>query len=303
MPRSRSDLPPGEHSVTARVGARPRRRVAVHRPERPHIVRAAVAVHRPEQPHIVRAVAAVHGADQSQVARDILAAHPGGPPGEVLPYANAGIAASLCAIVFSVLSAACGAAPVRAAAPSCPSAAIVVLASQADIARIAPCATLAGVVIRSGAALDTSVLRALTTITGDLVVGPTVGIHEVALGELRVVEGAIRVANNGLLQGLFLPKLERAGQIDIDGNVAVTTISLPRLADVRGALRITSNASLEVVDMPMLQTIANELVLAGAPELTLVDASQLTRAASVSLDAPKLPPELADRLRAAATTP
>jgi LytS/YehU family sensor histidine kinase len=178
-----------------------------------------------------------------------------------------------------------------------------VLASQADIARIARCATLAGVVIRSGAALDTSILRALTTITGDLVVGPTVGTHEVTLGELRVVEGAIRVANNGLLQGLFLPKLERAGRIDIDGNVAITTISLPRLAVIQGALHITDNASLEVVDIPMLESIAQELVLAGAPQLTLVDASQLKRAASVSVHAPRLPSELTDRLRAAATAP
>jgi hypothetical protein len=178
-----------------------------------------------------------------------------------------------------------------------------VLASQADIARIARCATLAGVVIRTGAALDTSALRALTTITGDLVVGPTVGINEVTLAGLRVVEGAIRVANNGLLQGLFLPELERAGLIDIDGNVAVTTISLPRLATVGGALHITDNASLELVDVPMLQSIAQELVLTGAPQLTLVDASQLKRAASVSLNAPKLLPELADHLRAAAAAP
>lgn len=203
----------------------------------------------------------------------------------------------------AVVAVACGgpadpAAPARPGAPSCPTDGAVVLASRADIARIAGCTTLAGVVIRSGAALDTSALHALATITGDLVIGPTVGIAEVSFRALRVVEGAIRVHNNGLLQGLFLPHLERAGAIDIDGNVALTTISLPRVATVGGPVRITDNASLEVVDVSMLQSIAQDLVVTGAPQLTLIDASELASAASVQLDARKLPQELADRLRA-----
>jgi hypothetical protein len=177
-----------------------------------------------------------------------------------------------------------------------------VLASQAAIRQVAPCTTLPGVWIRSGAALDTSVLRA-QTITGDLVIGPTVGTAEVAFGELRTVEGAIRVSSNGLLQGLFLRKLERAARIDIDGNVALTTISLPHLAATRGALRITDNASLEAVDMPMLESIAQALVLTGAPQLTLLDAPALLHAASVEVQAPKLPAEVIERLRAIANAP
>jgi len=199
----------------------------------------------------------------------------------------------------------CGtpATPARPAAPICPTDHAVVLASRADVARTAGCTTLAGVVIRSGAALDTSALRALVTITGDLLIGPTVGIQEVSLGELRVVEGAIRVHNNGLLQGLFLPRLERAGSIDIDGNVAITTISLPRLASVGGALRITANMSLELIDTPQLQSIAQDLVITGAPQLTLLEAPQLKSAAGVQLEASKLPSELVDRLRATPAAP
>jgi hypothetical protein len=178
-----------------------------------------------------------------------------------------------------------------------------VLASQADIARLARCTTARGVTIRSGAALDTSVLHALATITGDLVIGPTVGTEEITLGELRVVEGAIRVAGNGLMQGLFLRSLERAGRIEIDGNVAITTVSLPRLAAVRGAVRITDNASLELVDVPRLVAIDQELVLTGDPKLVLVEAAQLQSARAVELDVPALPADVAARLRAVAATP
>ena len=202
------------------------------------------------------------------------------------------------------LSPTCGSRPpaVTPVAASCPTRGPVVLASQADIRQVAPCTTLRGVWIRSGAALDASVLR-VQTITGDLVIGPTVGTAEVAFGELRTVEGAIRVSSNGLLQGLFLRNLERAARIDIDGNVALTTISLPRLAAIRGALRVTDNTSLEAVDMPALHSIDQELVLTGAPQLTLLDAPELQHAASVEINAPKLPADVTDRLRAIGKSP
>lgn len=207
------------------------------------------------------------------------------------------------ATITALALAACGATPAGPAAPSCPADREIVLASQADIARLARCTTAHGVTIRSGASLDTSVLHALVTITGDLEIGPTVGIEEITLGELRVVEGAIHVVSNGLLQGLYLPHLERAGRIEIDGNVAITTVSLPRLTVVRGALRITDNASLELVDLSALGVIDQELVLTGDPQLTLVEAAQLQRAATVRLDVPKLPPDVTERLRAVTTAP
>lgn len=181
--------------------------------------------------------------------------------------------------------------------PSCPDRAVVI-ASQADVARLAGCKALPGLVIRSGGALDVSRLHALVTITGDLVIGPTIAVEEVTLGELRVVSGAIRVVSNGRMQGLYLSRLERAGRITIDGNVAVTTISLPHLETVRGALAITDNASLELVDLPVLTAVDGELVLVHNPRLALLDAAQLRHAASVQLDAPRLPPETAARLRA-----
>jgi hypothetical protein len=200
-------------------------------------------------------------------------------------------------------AAACGGAPAHPTGASCPGDRAVVLASRADIARIAHCTVLAGVTIRSAAALDTAALAALATITGDLVIGPTVGIDEVTLGGLRSVGGAVRVVSNGLLQGVFLPRLERAGRIEIDGNVALTTVSLPRLARVDGAVRVTDNAELALLDLPALTVVDQALVLSADPKLALVDAGALRHAGSVALDVPELPPDVADRLRAAGTAP
>jgi len=162
---------------------------------------------------------------------------------------------------------------------------------------------LAGVTIRSAAELDTSGLAALATITGDLVIGPTVGIDTVSLGGLRTVGGNVRVVSNGLLQGVFLPRLEQAGRIEIEGNVALTTVSLPRLARVDGAVRVTDNAELALLDVPVLAVIDQALVLAADPKLELVDAGALQHAGSVALDVPKLPADVAARLRAAAPRP
>ena len=197
------------------------------------------------------------------------------------PARGAGLVARQRAMAMALRAAilaaapACGAAvasPVSRAPASCP-AQPVVLARQADVARLAGCTTARGVTIRSGAALDLAALGALTAITGDLVIGPTVAIEDITLGELRVVDGAIRVIGNGLLRGLYLPRLERAGAVDIDGNASIATIALPRLEAVHGALRITDDASLELLDLSALASVDGALVLAGAPGLTLVEAA------------------------------
>lgn len=198
-----------------------------------------------------------------------------------------------------VALAGCGAAPASPAAPACPDD-VTLVASRGDLARLASCATLRGLTVRSGAALDLSALRALTAITGDLVIGPTVAVEDVDLPALRTVGGAIRVVGNGVLRRLHLPRLEQAGGIAIDGNPVATAIALPRLQVVHGALRITDDAALELIDLAALASVDQELVLAGVPGLSLVEAGQLQRAAAVSIDAPRLPPDIAGRLRAAA---
>src|SRR3954466_6112625 len=119
------------------------------------------------------------------------------------------------ALAAAMALSACGspvAAPVVPAIADCPAERAVV-ARPADLARLASCATLGGLTVRSGAALDLSALRALTAITGDLVIGPTVAIEDVELPALQTVGGAIHVVGNGLLRRLALPRLERAGRI------------------------------------------------------------------------------------------
>jgi hypothetical protein len=206
-------------------------------------------------------------------------------------------------VALALVLPACGPKAVHPVAPSCPADRVSLLAGQADVARLASCTTARGVTVRSGAALDISKLHALATITGDLVIGPTVAIEEIVFGELRTVDGTIHVAGNGLLQGLYFPRLESAGRIEIEGNAAVTTISLPRLQAVHGALHITDNASLELVDLSALASIDQDLVLAGDPRLILVEAPQLQRAAAVRLDVPQLPADVAGQLRAIAAAP
>jgi hypothetical protein len=198
-----------------------------------------------------------------------------------------------------VALAGCGAAPASPAAPACPDD-VTLVASRGDLARLASCGTLRGLTVRSAAALDVSALHALTAITGDLVIGPTVAVEDVELPALRTIGGAFRIVGNGLLRRLHLPQLEQVGAVVIDGNPVVTTIALPRLQTVHGALRITDNAALELLDLAALATVDRELVLTDNPALSLVEAEQLRHAGAVSIDAPRLPPDVAERLRAAA---
>lgn len=194
---------------------------------------------------------------------------------------------------------ACGAPVAAPVVADCPADRVVV-ARPADLARLASCATLRGLTVRTGAALDLSALRALTAITGDLVIGPTVAVEDVELPALRTVGGTIWVVGNGLLRQLRLPRLERAGGIVIDGNAVVTAIALPRLQTVHGALHITDNAALELIDLAALASVDQELVLVGDPGLSLIEAEQLRHAAAVFIDAPRLPHDIAERLRTAA---
>ncbi len=176
----------------------------------------------------------------------------------------------------------------------------VVLASQADVTAFAICKSARSVVIRTGATLDTSPLRGLVEISGDLVVGPTVGIDEVALYNLRSVGGAVEVIGNGSLSGLFLPLLERAGRIDVENNVALTALIVPGLRTLPGSLVVTDNYDLEMIDASQLESIDHELVIDAQPKLTIVELPKLVRAASVRIDAPKLGADVVDALRAKA---
>jgi hypothetical protein len=186
----------------------------------------------------------------------------------------------------------------------CPEGQVVDLGLQEDVVKFAGCKKAGGILIRTGATVDVTPLADLEEISGDLVVGPTVGVDTIAFNGLLRVGGTIRIANNGSLRGLFLPRLEQAGRVEVDNNAVLSTISVPRLATVQGAMVITDNNALELVSASMLSTIGQELVIAGQPKLVLLEMQRIAHMATIRLEAnPKLPPEVVEHLRGAAATP
>ena len=185
--------------------------------------------------------------------------------------------------------------------PGCPTDRTVQIAAQEDVDKLAACAELSSVTIKTGAALRLTGLRGLEVITGDLAVGPTVGLDEVSLPELREVGGTVRITSNGSLHGVFLPRLEAAGRFEIESNAALTSIALPRLVTARGALVIAQNGSLELVDLSELATVGKDLVIADNPLLTLIEAGKLTQVMEIRIERNRaLPPEQVDGVRAKA---
>lgn len=187
---------------------------------------------------------------------------------------------------------------------SCPQNQVVDLGLQEEVEKFAGCSRASGVRIRTGATIDVSPLRELEEITGDLAIGPTVGVDTVAFNGLLRVGGTIRISSNGSLRGLFFPRLEHVGRIEVDGNAVLTTISVPRLQDVAGSLVITDNHGLELVSAGSLVTVGGELVIVDHPKLNLLELPKLATTQTIRLENnPKVDPELVEKLRALATTP
>ena len=126
-------------------------------------------------------------------------------------------------------------------------------------------------------------LERLQRIAGDLTVGPSVGLSELSLRAVREIGGTIKIAGNANLMGVFLPQLARAAAFDIGGNVALTTVSMPRLEST-GALAIVDNSALELVDLTALGAVDNG-------RLVLVDAPALSRAGAVRVSGNKILPD------------
>lgn len=181
--------------------------------------------------------------------------------------------------------------------PGCPKDRSVELGLQEEVKKVAGCTQLSSIVIKTGATIELSPLAELEEITGDLSIGPTVGLDEAAFNGLLHVGGTIRVANNGSLHGLFFPRLERAGRLEIENNAVLNSISMPRLAAVDGAAVIADNGSLEMISAPLLATVGKELVIAGHAKLNLLEMSRLTTVEAMRIEGnPKLPPEVVEKL-------
>jgi hypothetical protein len=163
-----------------------------------------------------------------------------------------------------------------------------------DVAAYAGCSALASLSIQTGAALELAPLGRLERVDGDVVVGPSVGLAELALPRLAEVRGALRVVANGDLHAVILKRLARAGRIEIDTDNALTSIVLPSLTTTN-TLSITSNPELELVDVGALATLP-ELAISGNPKLVTIEGTPA--AAKARVDNNKLLPEdVADRLR------
>jgi hypothetical protein len=200
------------------------------------------------------------------------------------------------ALLVLVLAACPG--PKAPSSPKCPVDRTWLITGQDDVEALAGCTTASAVTIRSGATITLGPLRSLETITGDLMVGPTVGMEELSLLELREVGGSIRVVANGSLRGMFLPRLERAGQISVEGNAGVMTVSFPRLATVTGSFVVAENGSLELMDLSALVTVGKDLVITQNNNLALVEADKLTKVLELRIeDNRSLPVEQVDALR------
>jgi hypothetical protein len=171
-----------------------------------------------------------------------------------------------------------------------------VVNGREDVAAYAGCATLASLTIRTGAPLDLAPLARLERVDGDVVVGPSVGLAELALPRLAEVRGTLRVVANGDLHAVILKKLARAGRIEIDTSNALASLVLPSLTAV-GAISITSNPELEVIDFTALATVP-ELVIAGNPKLVTIEGTPDAKTARIENNK-LLPEEVADRMRGA----
>lgn len=200
---------------------------------------------------------------------------------------------------------ACSGAGTRTAAPTtCPIDRTIALGTQDEVQAFAGCTTASAMTIRTGATIQLGPLGQLETITGDLVIGPTVGLEEISLLELREVGGSIEVVSNSSLRGLFFPRLEKAGRISIEGNSALMTVSMPRLTDVSGSLLITEDTSLELIDLSALASVGKDLVITDNPKLSLIEAGNLARVQEVRVERNRvLPPEQVDALRAKTPPP
>ena len=163
---------------------------------------------------------------------------------------------------FIVAVAGCGGAPAVAPGRTCDGDRVI--SRQEDVAEVAACGELAGsLTIRGAAVADLSALAPLEAVRGDLVIGPTFDLDVVAVEGVRQVGGALRVVSNGLATGVFLPRLEHAGSVEVAGNVGIAGVSLPALRTIDGDLVVEDNPNLERFDADALESVGGAIRIQG----------------------------------------
>ncbi len=192
----------------------------------------------------------------------------------------------------SLLSLALGLAACKsggAAAPVvCPVAGPVAIRDPEDVAALAGCARVPGLEVRTAMTVDLTSLTGLTSIDGDLVIGPTLAITTLSLPAVTEVTGQVRIGGNGDLTGLFLPALTEAGAVDISDDPSLVSLSAPALTAIHGPLTLVRLPALEVIDTSNLHAVGGALTLTGVGALTTWIGPPATVGGARTIDAPRL---------------
>jgi len=167
------------------------------------------------------------------------------------------------------LVAACGAsekpraAPLRPAAPPCPTGDAIVRVDE-DAAALAGC----------------------TAIGGDLVVGPSFALGSLApLARIEEVGGSLEIASNTALAGVFMPGLRRvSGSVTVESNLGAETVSLHHLREVGGDLVVARNRALVRLDLSALEKVGGRFEVSDHPVLDSVSLDALAGAGEVAID-------------------
>lgn len=174
--------------------------------------------------------------------------------------------------------------------PACPTSGPVLVTSPEDVAALAGCARLPGLLVRSAMAIDLGPLTA-TTIDGDLVIGPTLATTSLSVAGVTEVTGTLRIAGNGDLTSLYLPALQRAGTVELRGNPSLESVSAPALAVV-GVLILDRLPALELLDTRALARVDGGVTVSGVPALSVWEGAPRQVGGAITIDAPRLAPDV-----------
>lgn len=189
-----------------------------------------------------------------------------------------------CSLFLALAACHGGAAP----PPTCPAVGPVAIHGPEDVAALATCARVPGLVVRTAAPVDLSSLTDLIAIDGDLAIGPTLSISTLSIPAVRELRGALRVSGNGDLTGLFLPALATAGAVEIVDDPSLASISAPALAAIDGGLTLARLPALELVDTSSLARVGGAVRVSGVPILANWVGPAPAVAGPVEVDAPVL---------------
>lgn len=165
----------------------------------------------------------------------------------------------------------------------------VIATDTAGLLPYAHCRELQSLTVRSGAAVDFTVLAKLTFVTGDLRIGPSLGITEISLPGLQAVGGTLRVAGNTVASGLYTKQLQHIGMLEIADNATLSTLALSALEHVTGNVTIARNGDLSTVLAPRWTKVGGVFRLQSCRSLEFVEIDPTFSAAAVQIsDIPKL---------------